>query len=134
WHHQRGPYCRRQCHGAHGVRDWSGQEDQADADLPYEQRTQFRRGIASVGFDSAFCKAQRGYAGELEAGAGRDHSHLGLGRPGQAEISRRLEDLEALSASGGAAEVVGVTFRTNFCTNLLANLVYEPGSAYGPVI
>ena len=45
---------------------------------------------------------------------------IGFRRSSEAEISRRLEDAEALSASGGAAEVVRVTFRTNLVTNLLA--------------
>ena len=86
---QRGPHRSRQCHGAHGVRDWPGQEDQADADLPHEQRTQFRRGAARAGFDPTQRETQRCHARELEARTGRDHSHLGVRRPGQAKISGR---------------------------------------------
>src|SRR5208282_3699212 len=88
----------------------------------HEQRTQFRRGAARAGFDTTLREAQCCYAGELEARAGRDHSHIGFRRSGQAKISSWLEDSEALSSSGGAAEVVRVTFQTNY------------GSACGPVI
>jgi peroxiredoxin len=76
--HERWPHRRRQCHRAHRVRDWSGQEDQADADLSHEQRTQLRRSAARAGFDPAHAKFTRRHAGELEAGRGRDHSHVGV--------------------------------------------------------
>src|SRR5208282_5541830 len=84
---------------------------------------------ARARFDPALRQTQRGYARELDARTGRNHSHVGDRGSGQTEISRRLEDAETLSASGGATEVVRVTFRANLVTNLLVE-----GSACGPVI
>ena len=62
----RRPHRRRQCHRAHGLRDRSGQEDQADAQLPDEHRPQLRRSAARARFDAAHGQAQGRDAGELE--------------------------------------------------------------------
>ena len=45
--HVRGPDAGRQRHGALGLHHRTGQEDQGDADLPDDQRAQFRRGAAA---------------------------------------------------------------------------------------
>ena len=93
-----GSHRRRQRHGALGLHHRSGQEDQGDADLPDEHRPQFRRGAAAARFDAAYGEAHGGHAGELAAGTGRHHSDLGVRRAGEAEISRRVADAEALSS------------------------------------
>ena len=64
---------RDQCHRAHGLRDRAGQEDQADAQLPDEHGTQFRRSAARARFHPAHGQAQSGHARELEAGRGCHH-------------------------------------------------------------
>ena len=104
-HDVRRPNRRQQRDRAHRVRDRARQENQADADLSYEHGPEFRRSAARARLDSAYGETQRGDAGELEAGRGRDHSAGGFRRTGQAEISGRLEDSEAVSPDCGAAEV-----------------------------
>ena len=62
-----------QCHRAHRVRGRSGQEDQADAQLPDEHRPQLRRSAARARFDAAHGQAPGVHAGELETGRRRHH-------------------------------------------------------------
>ena len=82
-----------------------GQEDQADADLPHDHRPQLRRGAAGARFHAAHGQAQGGHARELEAGRGRHHRRLGLGRRGEAEVPGRLEGAAALPPDRAPAQV-----------------------------
>ncbi len=102
----RGPHRGHQRHGAHGVRDRAGQEDQADAQLPHEHGPQFRRSVARTRFHSAHGRAQGCHSGELEARRRCDHRAGRIGRGSQTEIPRRLEGAQALSSARPAAEVV----------------------------
>ena len=68
-----GPDGGRQRHGAVGLRDRARQEGEGDAHLPDEHRPQLRRGAPAARLLPAHGQAQGGDAGELEAGAGRDH-------------------------------------------------------------
>ena len=53
----RRPHCRRQCHRAHRVRGWSGQEDEAETQLSHEHRPQLRRSPARDRLAAAHRKA-----------------------------------------------------------------------------
>ncbi len=86
----------------------SRQEDQADAGLSDEHGAKFRRSPARAGFDPAHGHPQGRHAGELEEGRGRDHRPRRIRRGSQAEISRRLEDRQAVSADRAATEIVAV--------------------------
>ena len=54
------------------------QADQADADLPDDDRAQLRRDPARARLDAAHGQAQGRHAGELEAGRRRDHRAFGV--------------------------------------------------------
>ena len=90
--------------GAHGVCDWAGQEDQADAGVSDDDGAQLRRDHSRAGFDAVDGEAQGGDAGELEAGRRRDHHRRGVERRCGQDLPG-LQDGEAVSADDGAAEV-----------------------------
>ena len=75
--HLRRPHRRHQRDRALGLHHRPRQEDQADADLPDDDRPQLRRDPARARLDAAHREAQGRDAGELEAGRGRDHRRLG---------------------------------------------------------
>ena len=108
---------------AHRIHRRPRQKDQADAQLPDEHRPQLRRSPARPRFHAAHRQAQSRHAGELETRRRRHHPALGLRRRSQAEISRRLESAEALSADRCSTEV---TARKRRLATRLAN---EAGTA-----
>ena len=60
-----------------GIHRGTGQEGEADTDLPDDHRTQLRRGAARTRFAAADGEAQGRHAGELEERRGRNHRWLG---------------------------------------------------------
>ena len=79
--------------------DRPGQEDQADPRLPDDDGPQLRRGAARDRLAAAHGEAQGRDAGELEAGRGRDHRRLGVGRRGEGDLRRAGSRRSRTSAS-----------------------------------
>ena len=85
------------------LRHRPGQEDQADPRLSDDDRPQLRRGAAGDRLAPADGRAPGRDAGELEAGRGRDHRRLGLGRGGEEDLPGRLGVAQAVHPHRPAA-------------------------------
>ena len=92
----RRPHRGRQSDGPQRVRDRARQEDQAGARVSDDHRPQLRRGAARHRLAAAHREAQGRHAGELEAGRGRDHRRVGVGRRREEGLPAGLERAAAV--------------------------------------
>ena len=85
-----------------------GPDKKVKLQLAYPMTTgpQFRRGYPGARLASAHGQAQGVHAGELEAGRGRHHRGIRVGRRGEEDVSGRLESAEAVHPNRPAAEVI----------------------------